>query len=78
MKKATRENFYNDGFGWKCKTCERELREDRLDKVEARLLKEGEAESKIPELSTPALARWADDEKDTLICPRCGQKEKIS
>ena len=68
------KNFYNDGFGWKCKNCESELKKQKAEtgKEEARLLREGEAESKFPEFSNLALAKWADSEQKTLICPHCG------
>lgn len=76
------DNFYNDGFGWVCKHCARELAEtetgmpDGDDKLN-RIMREGEAESKQPRLSNPALARWADDAKNTLMCPRCGLTEPV-
>ena len=73
------ENFYNDGFGWVCKHCERELAESATpagDKLN-RIMREGEAESKQPRLSNPALARWADEVKNTLMCPRCGIVEPV-
>ena len=78
MKKIELKNFYNDGFGWICKSCEREL--DRLDdsgeEKHSRLMREGEAESKKPQFSNIALAKWTDETKSTLICPRCGVTER--
>jgi hypothetical protein len=76
------ENFYNDGFGWVCKHCERELAETAEIKTRPgdklnRIMREGEAESKQPRFSNPALARWADDAKNTLMCPRCGLVEQV-
>lgn len=70
------QNFYNQGFGWICLNCENNL--PKNDLKTSRLMSEGEAESKNPELSNQALAKWADVEKQTLICPRCGISEKIS
>jgi hypothetical protein len=72
------ENFYNDGFGWICKRCERELAENEIasDTKLNRIMREGEAESKQPRLSNLALARWADAAKTILMCPRCGIVEK--
>ncbi len=67
-------DFYNDGFGWVCRQCERELKPQQ-DNAESRLLSEGEAESKDPRLSTSALAKWADAAQRTLTCPRCGITE---
>lgn len=77
------DNFYNSGFGWVCKHCERELAEteapaetDAATKL-SRIMREGEAESKQPRLSNLALARWADDAKNTLMCPRCAVVEQV-
>ena len=79
------EDFYNDGFGWVCKQCERELKTQENSDTpvgvggggdkHSRLMREGEAESKNPRLSNPALARWADKAQRTLMCPRCGITE---
>jgi hypothetical protein len=70
-------DFYNDGFGWICKHCERELKAEKKDAPEehSRLMREGEAESKQPRFSNQALAKWADAAQRTLICPRCGITE---
>jgi hypothetical protein len=66
-------SFYNDGFGWVCRHCERPEQED----LYSRLMREGEAESKQPRLSHTALAKWADETHKTLVCPRCGITERI-
>jgi hypothetical protein len=70
------DDFYNDGFGWICRHCERELKEpeNSLPK-HSRLMREGESESKQPRFSNLAMAKWADKEQKTLICPRCGITE---
>jgi len=77
MEKLELNDFYNDGFGWICKPCERELeqQENVSEKKTSRLMREGEAESKQPKLSNLALAKWADKAHRTLICPRCGITE---
>ena len=69
--------FYNDGFGWICKHCERELKSQIIvsDQTHSRLMREGEAESKQAELSNSALAKWADKAQRTMMCPRCGITE---
>ncbi|KXK00928.1 MAG: hypothetical protein UZ17_ACD001001982 [Acidobacteria bacterium OLB17] len=42
------ELFYNDGTGWACKQCERELGlEKEVEHSHARFFREGEAESKF-------------------------------
>lgn len=78
MTRIEIDDFYNDGFGWICKHCERELKESEAGSPEAarsRLMREGEAESKNPRLSNQALAKWADKAQRTLMCPRCGITE---
>lgn len=78
MEKIEIDNFYNDGFGWICRHCERELNQENAEKNEehSRLMTEGEAESKQPELSGAALAKWLDAAQTILTCPRCGVTEK--
>jgi hypothetical protein len=76
MTRIELDDFYNDGFGWICKHCERELKEPETNSsARSRLLREGEAESKNPRLSSAALAKWADKAQRTLMCPRCGITE---
>jgi hypothetical protein len=68
-------NFYNAGFGWICRRCERESAPGSESGNHSRLLREGEAESKTPRFSNSALARWADNSRTTLVCPGCGITE---
>jgi hypothetical protein len=72
------EHFINPGYGWMCKHC---LPEDEArgakEEGRARFFTEGEAETKEPALSTPALARWRDAARRTLYCPRCGVEEMV-
>jgi len=79
MENLDLNDFYNGGFGWICKPCERELKkEEEVSGVKtSRLMSEGEAESKQPKLSVLALAKWADKTNRTLICPRCGITEPV-
>jgi hypothetical protein len=79
MEKFELNDFYNDGFGWICKHCERELNKQAevSNQKHSRLMREGEAESKQPKLSNLALAKWADKAQRTLICPRCGITEPV-
>ena len=69
-------DFYNEGFGWICRHCENEMKQPP-DAGHSRLLSEGEAESKQPEMSNGALAKWADPAQRTLMCPRCGITELV-
>ena len=79
MPKIEYNDFYNDGFGFICKHCERELSEKQPSQKHKRprYMREGEAESKQPKLSNTALAKWLDVAQTTLICPNCGLVEKI-
>ena len=70
-------DFHNRGTGWTCKRCERELERSIAGTRASRLLREGEAESKTPELSNLALAKWTDETRQALICPRCGVTELV-
>ncbi len=71
-------DFYNDGFGWICKHCERELQAEKRDSsASSRLMREGEAESKQPQFSNQALAKWLDLAQRTLVCSRCGITENV-
>ena len=71
-------DFYNGGFGWICRHCERELiKETNSENKLSRLLSEGEAESKIPRFSNLGLAKWADPAQRALLCPRCGITELV-
>ena len=73
------KDFYNDGFGWICKLCERDFK--KAEKVSgkklSRLMSEGEAENKQPKFSVSALAKWTDKTNRTLMCPRCGITESV-
>lgn len=42
-----------------------------------RFFREGEAEERETRLSAGALARWKDDSRRALVCPRCGVEEAI-
>jgi hypothetical protein len=77
MEKIELNDFYNEGFGWICRHCERDLKNQSKasNAKHSRLMREGEAESKQPEFSNVALAKWADKAQRTLICPRCGITE---
>jgi hypothetical protein len=68
-------DFFNDGFGWKCRHCYRETEGERNG--HSRFFTEGEAESKQPQLSEPAIAKWADAAQTTLTCPQCGITELV-
>ena len=70
-------DFKNEGFGWICRQCESEIDSSVAAQQRSRLMTEGEAESKNPELSNRALAKWADAAQTTLVCPRCGITEAV-
>jgi hypothetical protein len=71
-------DFFNDGYGWQCRVCSKEL--SALKSAVSSLplyYREGEAESKNPLPTTQALARWTDATRRSLACPRCGVTELI-
>lgn len=71
-------DFYNAGFGWVCRHCEKELGTSlKTVAQQSRFMTEGEAESKHPELTNKALAKWADAAQRTLMCPHCGITEMV-
>ena len=71
-------DFYNDGTGWRCRHCERELQhESEIEASHSRFFREGESESKFPQLASIAMAKWFDAGRETLICPRCGLTERV-
>ena len=69
-------SFYNEGFGWICRPCERELASEDNHR-HSRAFREGEAESKKPQLANAALAKWTDATRRFLTCPRCGITEPV-
>jgi hypothetical protein len=71
--------FVNEGFGWTCRRCleQQSAREARAG-PRARFFSEGEAEDRDPKLSAPALARWRDASRRTLVCPNCGAEETVT
>jgi hypothetical protein len=69
-------SFYNEGFGWVCRPCERELK-PAVKHGYSRAFREGEAESRSPRLANAALAKWTDATRRFLTCPRCGITEPV-
>ncbi len=69
------QDFFNDGTGWVCRYCDRETPVPDSPQGPSRLMSEGEAETKSPEMANPARAKWADPAHRYLICPRCGIRE---
>lgn len=72
------ENFYNDGFGWICKRCEKAVVRENHNQSEnlPRVWREGEAETKQPKLAAP-VAKWLDHARTTLVCARCQTMEAV-
>jgi len=69
-------DFFNDGFGWKCRQCDAELRLAKADDNSLpRYFREGEAEATLAELENAGRAKWTDATRRFLTCPRCGITE---
>lgn len=80
------EQFINDGRGWECKRCREEDASafddeahegKRSSNALPRFFREGEAEEREPRLASSTLARWKDDTRRALACPRCGAEETL-
>jgi hypothetical protein len=72
------DSFYNDGTGWICRQCERQLESPQPDSdFPSRIFEEGEAEAKQPRLASLARAKWTDATRRMLTCPRCGISEFV-
>jgi hypothetical protein len=71
------EHFRNTGYGWTCKRCSEAQARAAPVGSRARFFSEGEAEERDLKLSTPALARWRDETRQALYCPRCGVEEIV-
>ena len=72
------EHFVNDDMGWECKRCRADAAADAApDEGPGRFFREGEAEGGGPRLASTARASWADAERTTLRCPRCGAQERV-
>jgi len=71
-------DFYNDGTGWICRHCEEGLKQEPDPSPNhSRIFREGEAESKTPELANHCLATWLDKIHTVLICPLCKITEAV-
>jgi rubrerythrin len=57
-------DFYNHGSDWICKRCETELAVDADP-------------DKHSKPTSAALAKWMDNTRRVLICPRCGLTESV-
>ena len=62
-------HFFNLGYGWLCKHCSAETAErkqqDRHNHV-------------VPQQRPLALAKWTDESRSGLMCPRCGIEEHLA
>ncbi|MBA2339934.1 MAG: hypothetical protein H0V88_06040 [Pyrinomonadaceae bacterium] len=74
------ERFINTGYGWTCKRCaaQEARRPTETQSTLPRFFREGEAEDRSEfHLTSPPLARWQDDSRQKLYCPRCGVEEAL-
>jgi len=80
------KHFVNDGRGWECRRCRDRgasalggSAEEDSPPSDAlpRFFREGEAEEREPRLASSTLARWKDDTRGALACPRCGVEEDL-
>jgi len=59
-------HFFNLGYGWLCKHCSAETAERKQQNRHNHV---------VHHQQPPALARWIDESRSGLICPRCGIQE---
>jgi hypothetical protein len=80
-------HFVNGGRGWECRRCldaDASALGDNADEGEPssnalpRFFREGEAEEREPRFASHALARWKDDTRRALVCPRCRIEEDLT
>jgi len=62
-------HFFNLGYGWLCKHCSAENAE-RNERHQSN----NNGERRMHNL---ALAKWIDEERHGLLCPRCGIHELV-
>ena len=71
-------HFVNNDYGWTCRHCQIEETARVPEKsARARFFSEGEAEEREPKLSPTSRARWHDESRQELVCPKCGVVEKM-
>jgi hypothetical protein len=63
-------HFFNLGYGWLCKHCSAEDAERKRHHHHDQM--------RTTDASTPALAKWIDDGRHGLMCPRCGIQEHFN
>jgi len=74
-------HFFNLGYGWLCKHCSAEDAERKQhNHHHTRSLPSAEPaeERNNCKLSDLALAKWVDEERHGLACPRCGIEEPLT
>jgi len=71
-------HFFNMGYGWLCKHCSAEdaerKQQDRINR--GQLIKTG-TEGK-GDKQTLAFAKWNNEDRRGLSCPRCGIEEQLT
>ena len=62
-------HFFNLGYGWLCKHCSAESAERK---------QQDRHNHAVHHTQPPALAKWTDESRSGLMCPRCGIQEHFS
>ena len=64
------------GYGWLCKHCSAEDAERKLQERinRGQLIKTGPEDDKL----ILALAKWSNEDRHGLTCPRCGIEEQLT
>jgi hypothetical protein len=72
-------HFFNMGYGWLCKHCSAEDAERKQqDRLNPGQLSKTGMEGRGPKVPTLALAKWSNEDRHDLTCPRCGIEEQLT
>lgn len=61
-------HFFNVGYGWLCKHCSSESAERKQQDLHNHA---------VHHPQPLAFAKWTDESRSGLICPRCGIEEHV-
>ncbi len=71
-------HFFDIGYGWLCKHCCAEDTERKHNHQNPHSSEESTQERNSGKLTNLALAKWIDEERHGLACPRCGIEEHLT
>jgi len=67
------------GYGWLCKHCSaKDAERKQQDRINYGQPSKTATEGKGDKLPTLALAKWSNEDRRGLTCPRCGIEEQLT